>query len=71
MRQKFDVGDLVAYGDRRGLVLERKTINRNHEAKEREMHVEEYTCMISFLDGPKEGPQWVRAKWLKHISKIM
>lgn len=78
MRQKFDIGDLieVSYptkgkGRRNGIVLETKVIN-NHLLDKNitsHWHVDEYTCKVKFI-GADDPPTWVRAKWLKHISKI-
>jgi hypothetical protein len=74
MRQKFDIGDLIevsypARDSKRGIVLETKIIN-NHLLDERQhWHVDEYKCKVKFQDS-EDPPSWVRAKWLKHISKI-
>ena len=68
-RQKFDIGDLVQFKNHRGLVLDRKAINPNYNT-DREFHVDEYTCKVKFIDKEvEEKPRWVRAKWLKLISK--
>ena len=72
-RQKFDIGDLVEFDlggqFQRGLILDKKTINPNYNT-ERTYHVDEYHCKILILN-TEEGKQtsWVRAKWLKLLSK--
>ena len=76
MRQKFDIGDLIEVSypssdnsPSTGIVLETKIIN-NHLLDERtHWHVDEYKCKVKFI-GIDDPPKWVRAKWLKHISKI-
>ena len=72
MRQEFDVGDLVLVDhpvDRRGVVLETKLINNKINIKEPwTWHPEEYRCKIKFFNSP--NAEWVRAKFLSHISKI-
>lgn len=74
MRQKFDIGDLIEVSyplsghNKRGIVLETQIIN-NHLLDDRShWHVDEYKCKVRFLG--EEHPAWIRAKWLKHISKI-
>tara|TARA_B100001250_G_C19166452_1_gene514723 strand:- start:197 stop:451 length:255 start_codon:yes stop_codon:yes gene_type:complete len=75
MRQKFDIGDLIEVSfpsdaPQRGIVLETKIIN-NHLLDERcYWHVDEYKCKVKFMDDKQSPPRWVRAKWLRHISKI-
>jgi hypothetical protein len=66
MRQKFDVGDIVEYNNLKGLVVDRQSILKDD--KNREFHVDEYRCKIQFFG--TDDPKWIRAKWLKHISKI-
>ena len=68
IRQKFDIGDYVEYKDYVGLILAREAINPLYNT-ERKFHVDEYKCKILFLNAPSEAPKWVRAKWLKLISK--
>jgi len=76
MRQKFDIGDLIEVSfprpteiAKRGIVLDTQIIN-NHLLDERShWHVDEYKCKVKFI-GADDPPRWVRAKWLKHISKI-
>jgi hypothetical protein len=78
MRQRFDIGDLIEVSlptpsdkikKERGIVLETQIIN-NHLLDERShWHVDEYKCKVRFI-GDDTPPRWVRAKWLKHISKI-
>ena len=74
MRQKFDVGDLVKItlskeGDKdRGIILQTKLINEHIEKQDYKFwHTDEYRCRIRFLSTGESS--WVRAKWLKHISK--
>ena len=73
MRQKFDVGDLVALTlgpdekRDRGIILETALINNHMKSPEQHYwHVEEYHCKVRFLTGED---RWVRAKWLHHLSK--
>ena len=66
MRQKFDVGDIVEYNNLLGLVVESRPIREEHD--NRKFHVDEYRCKVRFFK--HKDAQWVRAKWLKHISKI-
>tara|TARA_Y100000310_G_scaffold330482_1_gene402194 strand:+ start:47 stop:265 length:219 start_codon:yes stop_codon:yes gene_type:complete len=68
MRQKFDIGDIVEYNNLKGLVLECKQIAKRKADVEREFHVDEYRCRVHFFGS--DDPQWIRAKWLKHISRI-
>ena len=75
MRQKFDIGDLIevsypADDAKRGIVLETQIIN-NHALDERtHWHVDEYKCKVKFIGEETSPPAWVRAKWLKHVSRI-
>ena len=68
MRQKFDVGDLVEYNNLKGYVIESRAFSTTKNKKERTFHVDEYRCRIQFFGDPQ--PLWIRAKWLKHVSKI-
>ena len=75
MRQRFDIGDLIEVSYRtiepmRGIVLETKIIN-NHALDDRtHWHVDEYKCKVKFIGEESSPASWVRAKWLKHVSKI-
>jgi hypothetical protein len=75
MRQKFDIGDLIEVSypsdsPQRGIILETKIIN-NHLLDDRtHWHVDEYKCKVKFIN-KDSAPRWVRAKWLKHICKII
>ena len=66
MRQKFDVGDIVEYNNLKGLVIESQSILKDNN--NRKFHVDEYRCKVRFFG--VDDPKWIRAKWLKHISKI-
>ena len=72
MRQRFDIGDLVQVqhpDGSTGIVLEKRLLNKNMTKPEEWVwHTDEYTCKVQFLNSPKST--WVRAKWLKHLSKI-
>jgi len=68
MRQQFDVGDIVEYNNLKGLVLESKPITERRFVERRILHVDEYRCRIQFFE--TKNSEWVRAKWLKHVSKI-
>ena len=72
MRQQFDVGDLVRITHPRGkdgIVLETAPINKNLDFSEKiPWHPDEYKCMVKLLETGQN--QWVRAKWLAHLSKI-
>jgi hypothetical protein len=72
MRQKFDIGDLVRVTHPEGadgIILETKLINKNMLKPEDWLwHPEEYNCKVQFLHSSQAS--WVRAKWLKHLSKI-
>ena len=72
MRQKFDIGDLVQVTHpegRSGIILEARLINAHMINPEKQFwHPEEYNCKVQFLHDSKAS--WVRAKWLKHLSKI-
>jgi len=68
MRQIFDVGDIVEYQNSKGLVLESRPFKTGKYLKERSLHPDEYRCKIQFFG--EDDAKWIRAKWLKHISKI-
>tara|TARA_Y100000310_G_scaffold289384_1_gene315746 strand:+ start:200 stop:424 length:225 start_codon:yes stop_codon:yes gene_type:complete len=72
MRQVFDIGDLVQIEHpegKRGIVMETKLLNQNiTKPEEWSWHPDEYTCKVKFLHS--KDTKWVRAKWLKHLSKI-
>ena len=72
MRQTFDIGDLVVLEHSKGksgIVLEKKLINAHMiNPNDWLWHPEEYNCKVQFLETSKAS--WVRAKWLKHLSKI-
>ena len=70
MRQRFDIGDLVqVHKHGRGLVMETRLLNANMTKPEEWIwHVDEYTCKVKLLQSSEIT--WVRAKWLKHLSKI-
>jgi len=71
MRQKFNIGDLVRIthpDGKEGIILETMPINRfSPSSIQTDLHPDEYKCMIMFLESGKQ--HWVRAKWLKHLSK--
>jgi len=74
MRQKFDIGDLIEVSypssdSKCGIVLETQIINNHLLDIASHWHVDEYKCKVKFIGGDSP-PRWVRAKWLKHISKI-
>lgn len=72
MRQKFDVGDFVktTHTGASGIVLKTEPINNGIQYPEStRWHPDEYRCKVKFISGSDET-RWVRAKWLKHISKI-
>ena len=72
MRQTFDVGDFVktTHPDGEyGIVLQTDPINNNIKYPEKTpWHPDEYRCKVRFISSSET--KWVRAKWLKHISKI-
>lgn len=75
MRQKFDIGDLVQVrkSKAKGIVLETKPINKNIKYPNKAIwHTDEYKCKIRFItaDDGWAKTNWVRAKWLEHLSKI-
>ncbi len=73
-RQHFDIGDIVKVSlpsakerDSYGTITQKKLINANlMEPHLYLWHVDEYHCKISFPDGEHS---WVRAKYLKMVSK--
>ena len=69
MRQTFDVGDIVKYGNMRGMIVERCCHNSKNEF-DRTLHVDEYKCKIKFFSEYASQDRWVNAKHLAHISKI-
>jgi hypothetical protein len=75
MRQKFDIGDLIEVSyptdaAKRGIVLETRIINNRALDIRSHWHVDEYKCKVKFIGEETAPPAWVRAKWLKHVSKI-
>ena len=77
IRQDFDVGDLVEVTalvqlpsgrSLVGVITESQLINRNMapNLKGTKWHKDEYHCKIQTTAGETK---WVRAKWLKIISK--
>ena len=74
MRQTFDVGDFVKVthpDGGSGIVLKTEPINNSVKYPEATpWHPDEYRCKVKFTSGSSET-RWVRAKWLKHISKII
>jgi|TARA_Y100000287_G_scaffold185914_1_gene190725 hypothetical protein len=72
MRQVFDVGDFVKISrsfpsSDKGIVLKTELINAHMlEPDQWVWHVDEYRCKVQLFSG---SSQWVRAKWLEHISK--
>ena len=68
MRQQFDVGDIVEYINLKGFVIESQPIIKFNSSPGRKLHLDEYRCKVQFFGS--EEPRWIRAKWLKHISKI-
>ena len=74
MRQTFDIGDLIevtypASENSHGIVLETRIINNHLLDVTSKWHVDEYSCKIKFM-GEDTPIRWVRAKWLRHLSKI-
>tara|TARA_B100000941_G_C28486226_1_gene545143 strand:+ start:1274 stop:1510 length:237 start_codon:yes stop_codon:yes gene_type:complete len=76
IRQQFDIGDLVKvsypYENKKsswlGLVTDKKVINANLlDPDLYKWHPDEYSCLIRFLGEDRD--QWVRAKYLKTVSK--
>lgn len=72
MRQTFDIGDLVKVEHpegKSGIVIEKVLINAHMLNPDHQLwHPEEYNCKVQFLHSSQAS--WVRAKWLKHLSKI-
>ena len=78
VKQEFEVGDLVEFNvpyspkgekpkNRIGVITESKLINDSITTTEQfKWHLDEYHCRIKMLGGDL---QWVRAKFLKIISK--
>ena len=77
MRQQVVIGDLVEVAlpyskDRKrhpvGLVVHTRVINANlMEPDLYKWHPDEYTCLVKILG--EEDARWVRAKYLKSLSK--
>ncbi len=72
MRQRFDIGDLVQIEHptgSRGIVLETRLLNAHMTNPEHWIwHPDEYSCKVKCLR--TKDTRWVRAKWLRHLSKI-
>lgn len=71
MRQIFDIGDIVRVthpNGEEGVVLKTALVNAHMvRPAEQIWHVDEYKCQIRFFGSGVDS--WVRAKWLKHLSK--
>ena len=75
-RQEFDVGDIVQVklpynsgdADHYGTIIQRKLINKNTEdaLATKKWHLDEYHCRVKWPNG---ASNWVRAKYLKMVSK--
>ena len=70
MRQLFDIGDLVTvHKGQQAIIVEKKLLNENMTKGENwSWHPDEYTCKVRILK--THQIQWVRARWLEHLSKI-
>ncbi len=72
VRQDFEIGDLVEFEingctNSIGVVIDSKIINANMKTPELyKWHRDEYHCKVKLSDGES---RWVRAKWLKIVSK--
>ena len=76
MKQKIEIGDLieVSYSSsmdskKQGIVVDKQLISKHPGYPDgcTAWHPDEYSCKVVFLGC--EDPKWVRAKWLKIVSK--